>query len=84
MLRPVLTYLYQSFKRLASPSDERRGVLEEGQPRTSVWAYAVMAALLLYILGGLGYFAKFHVWDEMTAEQQAIMIKSMQVDPQLL
>ncbi|SET20436.1 hypothetical protein [Pseudomonas graminis] len=44
----------------------------------------IMLTLSLYIVAGLGYYAKVHVWDDMTEAQKAAVAQAMVVDTQYL
>ena len=93
LLRLILMLVSQAFKRVsAGIASFRRGsiVMSQDQGRLdavegfSKSAIMIIAALALYILGGLGYYAKAHVWDELTPQQKDIVIQSMMVEQQVL
>jgi hypothetical protein len=44
----------------------------------------IVFTLSLYIIAGLGYYAKVHVWDGMSDEQKAAVSQAMVVDTQYL
>lgn len=92
MLRLVVIHLFQWFKRLSSTLLTRGSNetsysrhftgQEEDEGRWTFVALAIVFTLSLYCLAGLGYYAKVHVWDGFTLEQQEniarVMIASSQ------
>jgi hypothetical protein len=91
MIRLVVS-LYQWIKR--SPEDNASSDSQgysrdfnreesEGSRWTFVSIFAVFT-LSLYILAGLGYYAKVHVWDEMSEQQKEVVSQAMVVSSQNL
>jgi uncharacterized membrane-anchored protein len=72
-----------SFRRGSVVMSQDEGRLDEVEG-FSKSALMIIAALVLYIVGGLGYYAKAHVWDELTPQQKDIVIQSMVVEQQVL
>lgn len=93
LLRLVLMLLSQAFKRVSAgiasmrresdvlAQSDRIDDQDEGFSKSAIM---VIAALALYIAGGLGYYAKAHVWDGLTPQQKDFVIHSMMVDQQVL
>lgn len=87
MGRIVLFYLFQFVRRIlqsftAAPRAESRyDEAEVGLSRTGV---ALVSALVLYIVCGLGYYAKVHCWDTLTEEQKGVVVQAMIVNEQSL
>ncbi|MDE1169493.1 MAG: hypothetical protein PW845_29965 [Pseudomonas sp.] len=91
MLRAVLMFLLQAFRRLftltsVSPRAELQETHsgEEAEGGWTVTAIAIISALVLYIVLALGFYAKVHVWDTLTAQQKDFIVQSMLVDQQVL
>ncbi|WPO98316.1 hypothetical protein SFA35_16900 [Pseudomonas sp. HR96] len=93
LLRLVLMLLSQAFKRVsAGIASIRRdsAVLTQNDNAVddtdgfSKSAVMIIAALALYIAGGLGYYAKVHIWDGLTPQQKDFVVHSMMVDQQVL
>jgi hypothetical protein len=95
MLRLVMIYLFQWFKRLASNAVSRNGrddtYTENFSSRedsdSGRWTFVslfIVFTLSLYSLAGLGYYAKVHVWDSFTEEQKANIAQAMIVSSQNL
>lgn len=92
MLRLVVIYLFQWFKRLSltlltrgsdEASQSRHFTREEEDGgRWTFVAIAIVFTLSLYCLAGLGYYAKVHVWDGFTQEQQANILQAMAASSQ--
>lgn len=92
MLRLVMIYLFQWFKRLASSAVSRNGndtytenfssrEESEGGRWTFVTIFIVFT-LSLYSLAGLGYYAKVHVWDGFTEAEKTNIAQAMVVASQ--
>ena len=88
----MLGQLFQWIKRLStgtsaeneerysqSFSDEDRDV-----GRWTFMSIFIVFTLSLYVVAGLGYYAKVHVWDGMTDVQKESIAKAMVVDTQYL
>ncbi|SEQ30107.1 hypothetical protein SAMN03159444_01455 [Pseudomonas sp. NFACC02] len=88
----MLGQLFQWIKRLStgttaeseesysqSFSDEERDV-----GRWTFMSVFIVFTLSLYIVAGLGYYAKVHVWDSMSEAQKEAVAKAMVVDTQYL
>lgn len=93
LLRLILMLVTHAFKRVsAGIASIRRGSAVMSQDEShldevegfSKSALMIIAALVLYIVGGLGYYAKAHVWDELTPQQKEVVIQSMMVEQQVL
>ena len=93
LLRLVLMLITQAFKRVSAgiASFRRDTAVLTQTDRTvdeaegfSKSAIMIIAALCLYIAGGLGFYAKAHVWDGLTPQQKDFVIHSMMVDQQVL
>jgi len=94
MLRLVLLVLFHWFKRVSASiasirpdrveSDYSRFDVSEQDDRWSVWTMLIVWGLVFYILGSLGYYAKVHMWDSLTVEQQSTILLSMTVNQQVL
>ncbi|WP_213881450.1 hypothetical protein [Pseudomonas sp. dw_358] len=93
LLRLVLMLLSQAFKRVSAGIASMRREsdvlaqtdrVDDEAEGFSKSAIMVIAALALYIAGGLGYYAKVHVWDGLTPQQKDFVIHSMMVDQQVL
>jgi len=52
--------------------------------RWTFMSVAIIFTLSLYVVAGLGYFAKVHVWDGMSDAQKEAVAKAMVVDTQYL
>ena len=87
MLRYVVIHLFQWLKRFSSVQDPRhhadlkysRDFTREEQ-RANSWSLTtivLVSALVCYSLGGLGYYAKTHIWDTMTDAQKEQMAQAM-------
>lgn len=91
MIRLVVT-LYQWFKRSPenTPSEENQGFSRDfnrEEDESGRWTFVSIFAvftLSLYILSGLGYYAKVHVWDQMTEQQKEVVSQAMVVSSQNL
>ncbi|MBC3950901.1 MULTISPECIES: hypothetical protein [Pseudomonas] len=92
MLRLVMIYLFQWFKRLASNAVSRNGndtytenfssrEENEGGRWTFVTLFIVFT-LSLYSLAGLGYYAKVHVWDGFTETEKNNIAQAMVIASQ--
>lgn len=88
----MLAQLFQWIKRLStgtstendenytqSFSDEERDV-----GRWTFMSVFIVFTLSLYVVAGLGYYAKVHMWDTMSDAQKEAMAKAMVVDTQYL
>jgi hypothetical protein len=90
MLRLVMLYLFQWFKRLASNAVSRNNASrddiysenfssrEDGD--SGRWTFVslfIVFTLSIYSLAGLGYYAKVHVWDGFTEAEKASMAQAM-------
>lgn len=94
MLRLVMIYLFQWFKRLASNAVSRNGddtYTENFSSRedrdSGRWTFVslfIVFTLSIYSLAGLGYYAKVHVWDGFTEAEKTSMAQAMVVASQNL
>jgi len=93
MLRLVLMLLSQAKKRVsagfASLRREDAVIIHNDRADDEVEGFSksavmIIAALVLYIVGSLGYYGKVHVWDGLTPTQKDFVIHSMMVDQQVL
>jgi hypothetical protein len=89
---PMLVQFFQWIKRLStgtsSQSDENYSQSFSNEDhdvgRWTFMSVFIVLTLSLYIVAGLGYYAKVHVWDGMTDEQKAAVAQAMVVDTQYL
>jgi hypothetical protein len=91
MIRLVVT-LYQWLKR--SPEDNTSSEnqnfsrdFNREENESGRWTFVSLFAvftLSLYILSGLGYYAKVHMWDEMTDQQKEAVSQAMVASSQNL
>lgn len=95
MLRLVMIYLFQWFKRLASNAVSRNGnndtYTENFSSRedsdSGRWTFVslfIVFTLSIYSLAGLGYYAKVHVWDGFTEAEKTNIAQAMVVASQNL
>ncbi|QKZ05094.1 MULTISPECIES: hypothetical protein [Pseudomonas] len=90
MLRLVLLFLLQMFRRLfsgtsVSPRAELQGThADEDEGRWTATSIAIICALVIYIIGGLGLYGKTHIWDTLTPAQKDFIVQSMITDQQVL
>jgi hypothetical protein len=95
MLRLVMIYLFQWFKRLASNAVSRNGnndtYTENFSSREESdggrWTFVtifIVFTLSIYSLAGLGYYAKVHVWDGFTEAEKNNIAQAMVVASQNL
>jgi hypothetical protein len=91
MLRVFLMFLLQTFRRLfTTTSVSPRAELQETQAsedsegRWTGMSIAIISALALYIVMGLGYYSKVHYWDTLTPQQQDFIVHAMLVDQQVI
>ncbi len=88
----MLIQLFQWIKRLstgnAADNDESYSQSFSGEDhdigRWTFTSIAIALTLSLYVVSGLGYYAKVHVWDGMTEAQKEAVAKAMVVDTQYL
>jgi hypothetical protein len=88
----MLVQFFQWIKRLStgtsSQSDENysQSFSDDDQDvgRWTFMSLFIVFTLSLYVIAGLGYYAKVHVWDGMTEEQKAAVAQAMVVDTQYL
>ena len=66
----------------AAPKD--RYIDEETEKSTSLASVIMIVGLSLYIVGGLGYFAKTHAWDNLNEQQKAMVVQAMMANDQML
>lgn len=84
MFKTLMAVLTHSFKRATSQrgngeSQESRRFSGEESNRgrwTFMGVFTAMT-LSLYIVAGLGYYTKVHVWDDMSAEQKTAITTAM-------
>jgi hypothetical protein len=93
LLRMILMLLAQAFKRVTAQiasfcrgsavlgQEDRLDGQEEGFSKSAIM---IIAALVIYIVGGLGLYAKVHVWDGLTDQQKDFVVQSMIVEQQVL
>ncbi|WNW10537.1 hypothetical protein RRX38_05005 [Pseudomonas sp. DTU_2021_1001937_2_SI_NGA_ILE_001] len=94
MLRYVVSHLSQWLKRFSSEQDPRHHAdkryardFTREQEREASWSLSsilLVVALSAYCLGGLGYYAKTHIWDTMSEAQKEQMAQAMIVSAQNL
>jgi hypothetical protein len=90
MGRIVLLYLFQFARRVLQsitpqPREESYSTYsEETEGRMSVTAILMIVGLSFYILGGLGYYAKVHCWDQLTDVQKGVVVQAMIANEQAL
>lgn len=83
MGRQVLLYLSHFFKRVIdSITPQARD--EDEQEGFSLVALFMIIGLSIYIAGGLGYFAKAHLWDSLTEQQKGVVVQAMMTNDQML
>lgn len=88
----MLVQLLQWLKRLSTGSPAERDESysqsfsddEQDAGRWTFMAVFIVLTLGLYIVAGLGYYAKVHVWDGMSEAQKEAIAKAMVVDTQYL
>lgn len=88
----MLVQLFQWIKRLstgtAQQNDENYSERFSGEQNdTGRWTFVsvfIVFTLSLYVVAGLGYYAKVHVWDGMTEQQKEAISQAMVVDTQYL
>jgi hypothetical protein len=88
----MLVQLFQWIKRLstrtAPQNDENYSETFSGEEsdvgRWTFLSIFIVFTLSLYVVAGLGYYAKVHVWDGMTEQQKEAVAKAMVVDTQYL
>jgi hypothetical protein len=87
----MLGQLFQWIKRLSTgtPVENEENYSQsfsddEDVGRWTFMSVAIIFTLSLYVVAGLGYFAKVHVWDGMTEAQKEAVAKAMVVDTQYL
>jgi hypothetical protein len=88
----MLVQLFQWIKRLStrtSPQNEENysetfSGEESDVGRWTFLSLAIVFTLSLYVIAGLGYYAKVHVWDSMTDQQKEAVSQAMVVDTQYL
>jgi hypothetical protein len=88
----MLVQLFQWIKRLstgtAPQNDENYSESFSGEENdTGRWTFVsifIVFTLSLYVVAGLGYYAKVHVWDGMSEQQKEAIAKAMVVDTQYL
>jgi hypothetical protein len=94
MLRLVMIYLFQWFKRLASNAVSRNGddtytenFSSHKDSDSGRWTFVslfIVFTLSIYSLAGLGYYAKVHVWDGFTEAEKTNIAQAMVVASQNL
>lgn len=94
MLRLVMLVLFHFYKRFASGLASLRGVRTQDSyesfgatPENTRWSaltILTIAVLSFYILGGLGFYAKVHIWDTLTQDQKDFIVQTMLADQQML
>lgn len=90
MGRIVLLYLFQFARRVLQgitpqPREESHSTYsEDSEGRMSVTAIVMIVGLAFYILGGLGYYAKVHCWDQLTDVQKGVVVQAMIANEQAL
>lgn len=88
----MLAQLFQWIKRLSTgtpaESEERYSQSfsdeENDVGRWTFMSVFIVFTLSLYVVAGLGYYAKVHVWDDMSDAQKEAVAKAMVVDTQYL
>jgi len=88
----MLGQLFQWIKRLSTggPAENEETYSqsfsddEQDVGRWTFMSIFIVFTLSLYIVAGLGYYAKVHVWDGMTEGQKEAIAKAMVVDTQYL
>lgn len=88
----MLVQLFQWIKRLSTgtPAESEERYSQSFQDEDSDvgrWTFMsvfIIFTLSLYIVAGLGYYAKVHVWDGMSEAQKEAVAKAMVVDTQYL
>jgi hypothetical protein len=88
----MLVQLFQWIKRLSTgtPAENEERYSQSFQDEESDvgrWTFMsvfIVFTLSLYIVAGLGYYAKVHVWDGMSEAQKEAVAKAMVVDTQYL
>lgn len=88
----MLGQLFQWIKRLStgasSESEDNYSQSFSGEEhdvgRWTFMSIFIVFTLSLYIVAGLGYYAKVHVWDGMSEGQKEAIAKAMVVDTQYL
>ncbi|MBD1551681.1 hypothetical protein [Pseudomonas typographi] len=86
MGRQVLLYLSHVVKRIIdSVTPQARATRDEEEHEGFSLASLVMViGLSLYIAGGLGFYAKTHLWDTLTEQQKGIVMQAMMSNDQML
>ncbi|MFJ3485234.1 hypothetical protein ACIPL1_17865 [Pseudomonas sp. NPDC090202] len=88
----MLVQLFQWIKRLSTGTSAQN---EENYSQSfsnedndvGRWTFMslfIIFTLSLYVVAGLGYYAKVHVWDGMSEAQKEAVAKAMVVDTQYL
>jgi hypothetical protein len=88
----MLVQLFQWIKRLStgtSPrNDDNYSETFSGEDselgRWTFLSLAIVFTLSLYVVAGLGYYAKVHVWDGMSDQQKEAVSQAMVVNTQYL
>ena len=88
----MLVQLFQWIKRLSTGSTTEseenysQSFSDEDQDvgRGTFMTVFIVFTLSLYVVAGLGYFAKVHVWDGMSEAQKEAVAKAIVVDTQYL
>ncbi len=81
----MLVQFFQWIKRLSSgapaENDEKYAQsFNDDERDVGRWTFMslfIIFTLSLYIVAGLGYYAKVHVWDDMTEAQKAAVAEAM-------
>jgi hypothetical protein len=81
----MLVQLFQWIKRLSTgtpaENDEKYAQsFNDDERDVGRWTFTslfIIFTLSLYIVAGLGYYAKVHVWDDMTEAQKAAVAEAM-------
>ncbi|WP_268796771.1 hypothetical protein [Pseudomonas huanghezhanensis] len=88
MLVQLLQWIKRIATRTAPQNDENYSETFSGeQSDVGRWTFLsifIAFTLSLYVVAGLGYYAKVHVWDSMTEQQKEAVAKAMVVDTQYL
>lgn len=91
MFRVVLNHVSQFLKRVAGDIPAQPNALksrresslheEEASAPWNAASVLLVLALAVYVAGGLGFFVKVHVWDQMSAGEHQAILDAMVVDP---
>jgi len=91
MLRLIVINLLQWFKRLATSSSQRNAQNSRNFAREDNdggrWTFVsivIAFTLSLYVVAGLGFFAKVHMWDTLTVQEKASAVQAMTVSTEYM